>query len=424
MPLHWKWNPWCKFPKTSPRTPWRRGGLWSWIDYKTQKARTGISIPPKMERLSAYWCNMGIWIGIFRWWQHVSCIQRLTPTLTKKSWSHKRKANVLPLSLPSASVWNLPGVVQRWLEKSHPMRPRTPEWMCLFGVNLCHPPPAIRQCFRLVIWRLYSASKQHSAQNFGYKANPPLQRGIIDSPSIAVIWLNKINKICPSLLFSTPILTYPLTLFAVHTLPFDKFSFVLDLLTHDNATTQNLLVLDRINQTIVGLEQQLDENHRLATQHFSTLLWRQAAQHLPQQIHDAQNPDCGRCWLRCRQPTPFQRTILPSVPSSSSSSSSPSSSTRRRCRRMPPYPRPSHPIPSTSATTKPLPFPPLTTCSGWVYSQNYFEANAEDCLCRLQTIPQERRWGTSHFLIVVEAPDAEDNIFQRYYQWFINKGWD
>ena len=60
--------------------------------------------------------------------------------------------------------------------------------------------------------------------------------------------------------------------FAVHTLPFHNISFVLNLLPNDNAATQNLLTLDRINQTIVGLEQQLDENHRLATQHFSTLL--------------------------------------------------------------------------------------------------------------------------------------------------------
>ena len=65
--------------------------------------------------------------------------------------------------------------------------------------------------------------------------------------------------------------------FAVHTLPFHQISFVLDLLTNDDAATQNLLTLDRINQTIVGLERQLDENHRLAAQHFSTLLRRQTA---------------------------------------------------------------------------------------------------------------------------------------------------
>ena len=90
---------------------------------------------------------------------------------------------------------------------------------------------------------------------------------------------------------------------------------------------------------------------------------------------------------------------------------------------MPPYPRPSHPVPST-LTTVSLPFPPLTTRSGQVYPQNYFEANAEDCLRCLQTVSEEQRWGTSHFPIVVEAPEAEDDIFQRYYQWFINEGRD
>ena len=147
--------------------------------------------------------------------------------------------------------------------------------------------------------------------------------------------------------------------FAVHTLPFNNISFVLDLLAHDNAATQNLLTLDQINHTIVGLERQLDENHRLATQHFSTLLQRQAVQHLPQQIHDAQNPDCGRCWLRRRQPTPFQRTI--SSPTSSSSSSSPSPSGRFN-----PYPRQTGPTPSTSQVAPFFP-PPLTTRLGRVY---------------------------------------------------------
>ena len=90
---------------------------------------------------------------------------------------------------------------------------------------------------------------------------------------------------------------------------------------------------------------------------------------------------------------------------------------------MPPYPRPLHPVSST-LTTVPLPFPPLTTHSSRVYPQNNFEANAEDCLRNLQTVPEERQWGTSHFLIVVEAREAEDDIFQQYYQWFINKGWD
>ena len=201
--------------------------------------------------------------------------------------------------------------------------------------------------------------------------------------------------------------------FAIHTLPFNWISFVLNLLTNDDAATQNLLTLDRINKTIVGLEWQLDENHRLAAQHFSTLLRRQTAQHLPQRLHKHLNPDCGRCRLRCRRPTPFS-SPAPSSPSSTRSPSPPS--TRNHRQRTSPY---SRPLPSA-----PPPFPPLTTRSGRVYPQNYFEANAADCLERLQTVLEERRWGTAPCLIVVEAPEAEDDIFQRYYRWFINEGRD
>ena len=102
--------------------------------------------------------------------------------------------------------------------------------------------------------------------------------------------------------------------------------------------------------------------------------------------------------------------------------SSHSSSNRRRHRQTPPYPRPSHLVPLTSAIR--LPFPPLTTRSGRVYPRNYFEANAEDCLRRLQMVPEEQQWGTSSFPIVIKAPEAEDDIFQRYYRWFINEGQD
>ena len=201
--------------------------------------------------------------------------------------------------------------------------------------------------------------------------------------------------------------------FAMHTLPFHHISFVLDLLTNDNTATQNLLTLDRVNQTIVGLEQQLDENHRLAAHHFSTLLWRQTAQHLPQCLHEHLNRECGHCQLRRCQPTPFSSP----APSSSSSAWSPPSSSTRSCRqRTSPY---SRPLPLV-----PPPFPPLTTHSGQVYPRNYFEANAANCLRRLQTVPEERRWGTAPFPIVVEAPEAEDDIFQWYYRWFINEGRD
>ena len=78
---------------------------------------------------------------------------------------------------------------------------------------------------------------------------------------------------------------------------------------------------------------------------------------------------------------------------------------------MPPYSRPLNPTPSTSASA-PLPFPPLTTHLGWVYPRNYFKANAADCLRGLQTVSEEQQWGTSHFPIVVKAPEVEDDIFQ------------
>ena len=80
-------------------------------------------------------------------------------------------------------------------------------------------------------------------------------------------------------------------------------------------------------------------------------------------------------------------------------------------------------MPSTSATRPPL-FPPLTTRSGRVYPQNYFEANAADCLRRLQIILEERQQGTAPFPIVVKDPEADNDIFQWYYHWFINEGRD
>ena len=58
-------------------------------------------------------------------------------------------------------------------------------------------------------------------------------------------------------------------IFAVHTLPLHWISTIIDLLASDPAATRDLLVLDQINQTIVNLEQQLDEQHCLAAQCFS-----------------------------------------------------------------------------------------------------------------------------------------------------------
>ena len=241
--------------------------------------------------------------------------------------------------------------------------------------------------------------------SFAFSKTPTMPQQNQDSPSFTT-------------LLSDPHFNLSAHTFAIHTLPFSNISFVLDLLTDDDAATQNLLTLDRINQTIVSLERQLDENHRLAARHFSTLLQRQTTRHLPQQLHEYLHPDCGRCRLRHRWPTPFSS---PAPSSSSSTCSPPSSSTRSR--RTSPYSRPLPSLPSSSATIPP-PFPPLITHSRRVYPRNYFEANAADCLQRLQTIPEEQWWGTAPFPIIVEAPEAEDDIFQRYYRWFINEGRD
>ena len=219
---------------------------------------------------------------------------------------------------------------------------------------------------------------------------------------------------------STPHLNLSAHTFAKYTLPFDNISSILDLLASDKAATHDLLALDQINQSIVALERCLDEHHQLAALKFSSLLRHPIAQQLPQQIHDAQQLDCGHCRLHCWQPTPFRQPPIQTDSSSSSSSSSPSLLVGRCHHQVPPYSRPSNPVPSTS-TSAPLPFSPLTTHSGQVYPRNYFEANAADCLRCLQTVPEKQLWGTSHFPIVVEAPEADNDIFQR---WFINKGRD
>ena len=122
--------------------------------------------------------------------------------------------------------------------------------------------------------------------------------------------------------FSDPHFNLSAHTFTRDTIPFNNISFALNLLTHDDAATQNLLMLDRINQTIIGLERQLDEHHRLVARYFSSLLQRHSARTFPQQFYDHLHLDCGRCRLRRRRPTPFNSPIPSS--SSSSSSSSPS----------------------------------------------------------------------------------------------------
>ena len=129
--------------------------------------------------------------------------------------------------------------------------------------------------------------------------------------------------------FSDPHFDLSAYTFARDTIPFNNISFALDLLTHDEAATQNLLILDRVNQAIIGLERQLDEHRQLATRHFSSLLQQHSAQHFPQRFHEYLYPNCGRCRLRRRRPTPFNSP----VPTSSSSSSSPPS----RHQRFPSY---------------------------------------------------------------------------------------
>ena len=216
--------------------------------------------------------------------------------------------------------------------------------------------------------------------------------------------------------------------FTVHSLPLHRILAVLDLLASDQAATCNLLILDQINQTIINLEWQIDEHHQLATQQFSLLLQHRSAHRIPQHVHNIEQLDCQCCQIRCRWPNHFpwpSQPIIVHASFSKSESSSLSSSLQTWYQWMPSYPH--HPtlVPvALTSTTAPTPFPLMTTCSSQVYSQNYFKANAADCLQHFQVIPEEWWWGMAAFPIVVEEPDAKDNIFQWYYHWFINEGQD
>ena len=219
--------------------------------------------------------------------------------------------------------------------------------------------------------------------------------------------------------------------FAVHSLPLHQISAVLDLLASDLAATSDLLILDQINQTIVNLEQQINEQHWLATRQFSVSLQHWSASQILQHIHDIKQPDCWRCQIWRQQPTPFawcsSQLIMVhgSSSESGSSSSSSSSSAWNWYQQMASYPCHSTLIliASTSIATPPS-FPQMTTRSNRVYPHNQFKANTSDCLCCLQTIPEEWLWGMAAFPIVVEDPEAKDDIFQQYYHWSINKGRD
>ena len=167
--------------------------------------------------------------------------------------------------------------------------------------------------------------------------------------------------------------------FAIHTLPLHQISSIIDLLASDPTATHDLLLLDQVNQTIVNLEQQLDEQHQLAAWCFSTFLQHQSASWIPQHVHDIEQPDCRHCRIQRWQPTPFawchsQQIVVHNSSSetgsssSSSSSFSSSSSAWNRYRQMPSYPCCSTPIPIASTSTTTLPsFPRMTTWSDRVY---------------------------------------------------------
>ena len=215
--------------------------------------------------------------------------------------------------------------------------------------------------------------------------------------------------------------------FAIHTFPLHQISSIIDLLASDPVVTCDLLVLDQINKTILNLEWQLDEQHCLAVQWFSILLTHHSASWIPQHIHNIEQPDCRQCHIWQWQPTPHPRhrpepIIIHGSLSESKSSSSFSSSIQECYRQMPSYPcQPSTtPVASTS-TTLTASFPWMTILSDQVLAWTWFEANAPDYLCRLQTVPEEHWWGMAAFPIMVESLEAEETIFQQYYHWFIKK---
>ena len=225
MALHQKWNPQCKLPSTSPRTPWRRRGLQGRINNQTQKTRPWISISSEVERLSSYRCNMGIRIGIFRWWQYADSIQRSTPTL--KISINKKESECLTHILttffhlkhiknglmPIGKVWSImsAGFKLHWV------------------ILRCIPPP-IQQHVGLLVGNLYPAGKWHKTQTLGYKTGVTLWRGIINSPLTPVTWPNKTLPSKPSnqpltsiyLLILSPFIPF----LSIESLPYSTFSLL------------------------------------------------------------------------------------------------------------------------------------------------------------------------------------------------------
>ena len=166
--------------------------------------------------------------------------------------------------------------------------------------------------------------------------------------------------------------------FAIHTLPLHWISSIIDILASNPIVTCDLLVLDQINQTILNLEQQLDEQHHLAAWQFSILLTHQSASWIPQHIHDIKQPDCWHCQI-----WQWSQPIIIHGSSSKSDSLSSSSSIQEQYRQMPSYPHQSPAVPVASTSTPTMSFPWMTTQSDWVLAWTWFEVNAPDYLCQL-----------------------------------------
>ena len=150
---------------------------------------------------------------------------------------------------------------------------------------------------------MHPAGQRHQTRIARYKTGFALWRGTVDLTSSPVKDLlpmaqQNLNSLTFTTQFSDPHFHLSAHTFARDTIPFNNISFALDLLTHDDAATQNLLILDRVNQAIIGLERQLDEHRQLVARHFSSLLQQHSAQHFPQRFHEYLHPDCGRCRLR------------------------------------------------------------------------------------------------------------------------------
>ena len=230
-------------------------------------------------------------------------------------------------------------------------------------------------------------------------------------------------------IFSIPHYNLSAHTFAVHTLPLYWISSIINLLASDPVATCDLLVLDQINQTILSLKQQLDKQHCLTAWHFSTLLSHQSASQIPQHIHDIEQPDCRHCQIQWWQPTPCARQWSQPIIIIHCLSLTPCllplllfGSNTGGC-----LPIPADPQPSQS----PLSLLQLHLFHKWPHDLIRFLLKLGSrrmpwtiYLRQLQTVPEERRWGTAAFPIVVESPEAEETIFQHYYHWFINKGQD